>query len=116
MRIALHIFVSGVACLILASCSSVRVQKDLACYFAELRDAGRIPGFPADARGSFRTEGVRVGETVTYPFSQRVYLSRTGDPARYTYSFTKDTRDSEWRLTSAWKTLPDGRREDLKFE
>jgi hypothetical protein len=102
--------------MLLASCASVGVQKDLARHFAELRDAGKIPDLPPDAHGHFRTEGVRFGESVTYPFSQKVYLTKEHDPATYTYSFTKDTSTAAWRLTAAWRTLPDGQREDLKIE
>jgi hypothetical protein len=71
---------------------------------------------PRQRHGRFRTQGVRIGEQVTYPFSQEVYLTKEGDSASYTYSFTKDTSTSEWRLTSAWRTLPDGKREELKVE
>jgi hypothetical protein len=104
------------ACVVLASCASARIQKDLACHCAELRDAGKLPGLPPDAHGRFRTEGARFGERVTYPFSRRVYLTQEHDPATYTYSFTKDTSAAPWRLTAAWRTLPDGQREDLKIE
>ena len=116
MRNSFQFLLAITACVILTSCSSVRVQTGLARHFAELRDAGKIPDLPPNARGRFRTEGVRIGEHVTYPFSQRVYLTKEHDPATYTYSFTKDTSAAEWRLTAAWRTLPNGQREDLKIQ
>jgi hypothetical protein len=55
------------------------------------------------------------GDT-SYPCSVKIYATRENDPAKYTYTFTKDSSPSEWRLTAAWRTHPDGQREDLKVE
>ena len=116
MRATFRSLLAITVCAFLTSCASIGVQKELARHFAELQDAGRIPDFPPDAHGEFRTEGVRFGKSVTYPFSQKVFLTKKLDPATYTYSFTKDTSAASWRLTAAWRTQPDGKREDLKIE
>src|SRR4051812_35170550 len=106
----------AITCVVLAACSSVRVQRDLVRHFAELQEAGNIPGLPPDAHGHFRTEGVRFGARVTYPLSQQIYLSKNNDPADYTYYFTKETKTAEWQLITAWRSLPNGQPEELKVK
>jgi len=104
------------ACALLTSCSTVGVQKEVVCRFAELRDAGKLPGFATGDHGRLRTQALRIGDGSTYPLCLNVYATREQDPAKYTYTFTKDSSSSEWRLTAAWRSRPDGQREDLKIE
>lgn len=116
MRIAIPSVAALAACVFLTSCASARVQKDLASSFAQMREAGKIPGLSPDGHGHLRTEGMRIGQPVTYPFSQKVYAYPKGDPAVYVYCFTKDGTNSDWQLTSASRTFRDGRHEDLKIQ
>jgi hypothetical protein len=116
MRITFHYLFAVGACVLLTSCSTVHVQKEVACSFYELKEAGKLPGFAPTEHGRLQTQGFPLNHRITYPASVIVYATKDQDPARYTYTFTKESNSSDWRLTAAWRTLPDGQREELKIE
>jgi hypothetical protein len=89
---------------------------DLAKHFEQMHVAGRLPGLPAEVHDRFRTEGTAIGSHTIFPFSQKVFVTRDDNPTTYTYAFTKDTKDSEWRLVQAWSTSGDGKNTELKVE
>ncbi|MEI7937223.1 MAG: hypothetical protein WCK27_11065 [Verrucomicrobiota bacterium] len=104
------------ACILLAACSTVTPQKQVAFRFAELKEKGKLPGFAPTDHGDMHTQGYPLGGRVTYPASMVVYATKEGDSARYAYTFTKEDPSSEWRLTAATRIALDGQREDLSIQ
>jgi hypothetical protein len=102
-------------CLFLTSCAGLRVAKDAAGRFDELREAGKLPGFTADEHGRLHAV-VSMHMRVAYPASEIIFATKKGDPARYGYKFVKETSASEWRLAEAWRKPKGGGRQDLKLE
>jgi hypothetical protein len=102
--------------MMLAACSTVPAQEQVACRFAELKEAGKLAGFAPTDHGDMHTDGYPAGGRITYPTSMVVYASKEYESARYTYTFTKESASSGWRLTAAVRTAPDGHREDLRVE
>lgn len=99
--------------LVLVSCASLTPQKEAVCRFADLKEAGKLPGFhPAD-HGTIETERIPFGKHLSYPASLTVYARKENDPAKYAYQFTKDTAADQWKLTRATRIPPDGQREEL---
>jgi len=118
--------VSFVVCistmLVLASCIShpsgdspyATLTNDAIRQFAELRHAGNLPGLTLDEHGQLETEAIPQSENVAYPVSVVLHVKVEKDQSRLSYTFTKESRTSEWRLVKAWRTKADGLREDLK--
>lgn len=104
------------ACMALAACSSVTPQKQVACRFAEMKEAGTLPGFSPADHGHMHTQGYPMGSRITYPASMTVYATKEGDSARYAYTFTKEDPSAEWRLTGAARIALGGQREDLGIQ
>jgi hypothetical protein len=112
------------AFLALASCASHRVADspyepltlDAIHHFAELRDAGKLPGIARDEHGQVETEAIPQNKRVSYPVSVVLHVVVASDHSRQSYTFTKQNSTSEWRLTKAWRTKPDGQREELRAE
>jgi|ERR1035441_10450841 hypothetical protein len=90
------------------------VAYDAICQFVELRDAGKLPGLARDDPGQVEAEAVPQTERVKYPVSVVLHKKVEKDHSRLSYTLTKESRTNEWRLAKAWRTKPDGRREDLK--
>jgi hypothetical protein len=104
------------ACLLFVSCASVRELKGAESRFEELKAAGKLPGIAATDHGKLQTQAFHITHQVAYPASVEIYATKENDPSRYTYTFTKDDASSGWRLTAAWCTTPDGKREDLTIQ
>jgi len=116
MRVAFHSLFAAAACALFVSCSTVGVQKQVVCRFAEFKEAGRLPGFAQSDRGDLKTQGLPFCHRITYPASVKIYATKENDSVRYTYTFAKESPSSEWRLTAAIRTTADGEREDLKLD
>lgn len=103
------------ACLFLTSCAGLRVAKDAAARFDELRETGKLPGWIPDEHGRLHAV-VSLRVRVAYPASEIIFATKEGDSARYGYRFVKENSSSEWRLAEAWRKPKGGEREDLKPE
>jgi hypothetical protein len=118
------LLLSIAALLLLPSCASPRagdspyesLTSDAVRHFGELREAGKLPGLARDEHGQVETEAIPQTERVSYPASVVLNVMVESDHSRRSYMFTKESNTSEWRLTKAWRTSQDGRREDLKVE
>jgi hypothetical protein len=113
MRITLNCLFALSACILLASCSTVGELKGATSRFEELKAAGKLPGIAAADHGKLQSQAFPITHQVAYPASVGIYATKENDQSRYTYTLTKDGASSEWRLTAAWRTSPDGNREDL---
>jgi hypothetical protein len=82
--------------------------------FFQLKAAGKVPGLVPNEHGDLQSEPLPRNETITYPCS--IILDVTKEHDHLSYKLTKDNTSSAWRLTEAWRVLPDGTREDLKHE
>jgi hypothetical protein len=102
--------------MVLAACSTITAQKQVACRFAELKEAGKLPGFAPSDHGNMDTQGYPAGGRITYPASMVVYATKEHDSGPYAYTFTKESASSGWRLTAAVRTGPNGHRDDLQVE
>jgi hypothetical protein len=114
MRAVLHCLIAIGASLLLASCST-GPQYEVARRWGELKAEGKLPGFTASDHGNIQTEARPLGYRFSYPATEMIYGTKPNDTAHYTYTFTKDSASSEWRLTAAWRTSEDGQREDLEI-
>ena len=99
----------------LTSCAGLRVAKDAAGRFDELRETGKLPGFTPDEHGRLHAV-VSMRARAAYPASEIIFATKKGDSARYGYRFVKENSSSEWRLAEAWRKPKAGEREDLKPE
>ena len=91
----------------------MRELKGATSRFEELKEAGKLPGIAATDHGKLQSQAFPITHHVAYPASVEVCATKENDQSRYTYTFTKDSASSEWRLTAAWRTSPDGHREGL---
>ena len=101
--------------MLLTSCAGLRVTKDAAARFDELRETGKLPGWTPNEHGRLHAV-VSMRVRVVYPASEIIYATKEGDSARYGYRFVKEDSSSEWRLAEAWRTPKGGEREALKLE
>jgi hypothetical protein len=108
--------ICSATCVLLAACSTVSDQQQVACRFIQLKEAGKLPGFGSGEHGHMHTQGYPLASHITYPASMVVYATKEHDPDRYAYTFTKENESSDWRLSAAVRTASDGHREDLKIE
>lgn len=115
MRPQCRPFLAIAACLFLTSCAGLRVAKDAAARFDELRETGKLPGWTPDEHGRLHAV-VSMRMRVAYPASEIIFATKKGDSARYGYRFVKENSSSEWRLAEAWRKPGGGEREDLKPE
>jgi hypothetical protein len=115
MRPQCRQFLAIAACLFLTSCAGLRVAKDAAARFDELRETGKLPGWTPDEHGRLHAV-VSMRVRVAYPASEIIFATKKGDSARYGYRFVKENSSSEWRLAEAWRKPSGGEREDLKPE
>jgi hypothetical protein len=115
MRPQCRPFLAIAACLFLTSCAGLRVAKDAAARFDELRETGKLPGWTPDEHGRLHAV-VSMRVRVAYPASEIIFATKKGDSARYGYRFVKENSSSEWRLAEAWRKPSGGEREDLKPE
>ena len=102
-------------CIFLTSCAGLRVAKDAAARFDELREAGKLPGWTPDEHGRLHAV-VSMHMRAAYPASEIIFATKKGDSARYGYRFVKEDSSSEWRLAEAWRKPKGAEREDLKLE
>ena len=116
MRVIIHCVLALSACLLFVSCASVRELKGAESRLEELKAAGKLPGFAATDHGDVQTQAFHITHHITYPASVEIYATKKNDQSHYTYTFTKDNASSEWRLTAAWRTTPDGKREDSMIQ
>jgi hypothetical protein len=84
--------------------------------FSQLQDAGHVPGLAPGDHGELQSAPLQRSETIMYPFTIVMGVTKQKDRSLYTYRLTKDSESSVWRLTAASQRLPDGRWEDLKIE
>jgi hypothetical protein len=119
-HVSFIVFIS--AMLVLVSCVShpsdnspyMTLTNDAIRQFAQLRDAGNLPGLTRDEHGQLETEVIPQSENVAYPVSVVLHVKVEKDQSRLSYTFIKESKTSEWRLVKAWRTKADGLREDLK--
>ncbi len=114
--VVISVFVSSCATEHLTDSPYEPLTNDAIRRFAELRDAGKLPGLRRDEHGRLESEPIPQRDRVVYPVSVVLHVSKEVDRSRYSYTFTKDTRFTEWRLTKAARVFPDDQREDLKLE
>src|SRR2546428_14016409 len=100
-------------CLFLTSCAGLRMAKDAAGRFDELRETGKLPGFTPDEHGRLHAV-VSMRGRVIYPASEIIFARKDGDSARYGYRFVKENSSSEWRFGGGWRRPPRRGRGGLK--
>lgn len=124
MHITFRSFCSALALILFTSCTSYSLRHDpqsqllmgAANAFSQLKDAGKVPGFAPGDHGHLRSVPLQRSETIKYPFSVVMDVTKQNDHSFYIYRLTKDSQSSTWRLTAASRRLPDGKWENLKFE
>jgi hypothetical protein len=92
------------------------LTRDAIRYFAELRQSGKLPGVARDEHGRVESEVIPQRDRVSYPVTVGLRTTSEADHSRYSYTFTKDTSSSDWRLTKALRLRADGQHEELKLE
>jgi hypothetical protein len=85
-------------------------------HCAELRQSGWLPGVVRDEHGRVESEVIPQRDRVSYPVTVVLRVTPEADQSRYSYTFTKDSRSSDWRLTKALRLRADGQHEELKLE
>ena len=112
-KFVLHLICLGVLCV--AGCGSPyeRLTNDAILQFAELRHSGDLPGIAGGGSGQVETGAIPEGKRVTYPVSVVLHVKLEKDQSRLSYTFTKESKTSKWRLVKASRTTPDGRHENL---
>lgn len=110
--------------LLVSSCASERITdgpyepltRDAIRRFAELRQSGKLPGAARDEHGRVESEVIPQRDRVIYPVTVVLRVTPEAGQPRYSYTFTKDSRSSDWRLTKASRLRADGQHEELKLE
>ncbi len=103
----------------LVSCSSPinTVSDEVAVVFMQMHEDGQLPGI---AKSEFiehvQTAGFPRNYKIKYPASVSLYANKSKDATIYIYTFTKDTADSPWHLTSAARRVEEGEREEMSIK
>ena len=114
----------ALALMIFTSCASDSLRHDSQGHllksattaFFQLQDAGKVPALAPGEHGDLQNAPLQRSETITYPVTVVMDVTKQKDHSLYAYRLTKDSDSSIWRLTAASHQLPDGRWEDLKIE
>src|SRR5712664_1665602 len=73
----------------------------------ELMCQGKLPGMADGEHGHLETEGIPCDAPISYPASVSIRVTKK-DESDYSYTFTKDTATSTWRLAKATRVDKDG--------
>lgn len=113
MKIKIRYLMLAIVLGLLTSCATYQAQLGMTKSFDDLQKAGKLPGIPAGKHGTCWMPHFDQHGNKTYPVTMVLAATIKGDSSRYIYTFTKDNESSEWRLTAAWRSFPDGKHEDL---
>ena len=123
MKKHVHLLLCIPALLVFVSCAGDRIgggpyealTMDAIHQFGELREAGRLPGISREEHGHVETEEIPQSKSVEYPVTVVLHVAVAQDQSRLSYTFSKESSQSDWRLLHAWRTKQSGEREDLKL-
>ena len=118
-----HLLLAVVVALV-TSCASVDSDEspyeplamDALHNFVKMHQAGKLPGFARNERGSVMTGAVPDDKEVAYPVTIVIHVTPKTQKSRYAYTFVKDNAPTPWRLASALRILKDGQQEELRLE
>jgi hypothetical protein len=104
---------------LIVSCSSPinAVSEEVASVLIQMHEDGQLPGI---AKSEFiehvQTAAFPHDYKLKYPTSVTLYAYKTKDAIVYIYTFSKETADSQWHLTSAARRTEEGEREEMPIK
>jgi hypothetical protein len=82
-----------------------KLWSDAEAFLTKLGRSGHVPGWSPD----IWYEGFPRGTPESYPFSVTFCAKRSEFKSCYLYQVVRSSPESDWVLTRAWKTDPDGK-------
>lgn len=122
----LRLFIMGAATLLCCACRNVQTLDDrlkqwpetafmteAAQFVADLGAQGHLPGLPKPLKphsaNITSTMQVTPEATTTYPLTQTMCLTITGETEKYYYTVVRASKGGDLHLQKAWKADPEGR-------